>query len=77
MVFGNDKERRNGFRNPASAIKMVVELCIEHPEGKEKRRIRKFAVDFAQYVHTEGTRRESMHEDGNSRVEPEFFCGLM
>ena len=77
-IFGSDSERRKGFRQPILAIKAVSDFARDNPEGKgNKRSVRKWAVNLAQYAHTEGTRQESMHEDGHVKWDLEIFTNQL
>lgn len=78
QVFGDAAERKKmNFRDAAMAQKILVEFVIANPEGKEKRKVRKFAVNLGQYMHTEGSRQSSEHVDGVRKMDQEIFINLM
>ena len=76
-IFGNERERKNGFKNPTLALKVVIDFVRENPSGKEKRTVRKFGVNLTKYMHNEGFRQQLMDESGDWKVDSELFCSHM
>ena len=72
-VFGRDDERRKGFKDPRMALKVIIDFVRDNPGGKDKRKVRKFAVNMTKYWRVEGTRQECMHEEGYWKIDEEMF----
>ena len=76
-IFGDEKERKMGFKNPTLALKVVIDFCRENPSGKERRVVRKFSVSLSKYLHAEGFRQQTMDESGSWKVDFELFITHM
>ena len=50
IIFGDDKERRAGFRHPCKAIQTVVNFCIQLPEGDGKMQKRNLLCELGKFV---------------------------
>lgn len=76
-IFGTDKERRAGFRDPAAAQQCILDFCTQFWAGKEQRKVRRFGANFSQYYHSENARQSSEQVDGLLKVYFEIFLGKM
>ena len=77
IIFGDEKERRNGFRQPVLAIKCVITFCSSHPEGVEKRKKRIFTVALTQFLHNQEVHQSHEQVSGEGKLDYEIFINQM
>ena len=77
-IFGDEKERKmQAFRMPSEAHQMLVQFVIDNPEGKEKRKVRRTAVNLCAFWHNQICRQSSEEVGGLKKVDEEAFVFLM
>ena len=69
IVFGDDKERRAGFRQPTLAIKCVVTFCSNHPAGVEQRKKRGFNNSLIQFQHNSEVHQSHEEVSGEGKLD--------
>jgi hypothetical protein len=77
IIFGDEKERRNGFRQPVLAIKCVITFCSNHPEGVEKRKKRLFSLALTQFLHNQEVHQSHEQVSGEGKLDYEIFMNQM
>ena len=78
QMFGDDKERKAlAFPMPSEAHHLMVQFVIDNPEGKEKRKVRRTAVNLCTYWHNQITRQSSEDVTGTKKIDEEAFANIM
>ena len=77
-VFGDEKERRCGFRNATKSIQTVINFCLKFPEGSDgKRTKRNFNVSLTQFLSEDSVFQDQAHVDGAGKLDFELFVARM
>ena len=77
-IFGDDKQRKSGkYKQPQLVARLLCQFVIDHPEGKEKRKVRRNAVNLYQLFSAFGARQSSDEVTGLKKVDEEIFTGMM
>ena len=78
IIFGDDKQRKSGkYAQPQLVARLLCQFVIDHPEGKEKRKVRRHAVNLYSFFSVFGARQSSDEVTGLKKVDEEIFTGMM
>eukprot|EP00959_Pyramimonas_sp_CCMP1952_P260200 5440234-Pyramimonas_sp.AAC.1 len=76
-IFGDDKQRKKGFKDKTTAYRVIADFGVQFPEGTNKTGVKRGKIDLAQYVHSEGVEARQFRENKDPILDKELFTNKL